>query len=98
MPNIPFAILAALMRLGHKYGLTDIMNGAAGHLEECFTTDLDIWLKHRSLDRLGIRPPHLRVFSRRGRGRRLRVREPRALDGQNRDAPHHVLHVLPTWD
>lgn len=56
--GISFSILSAPTRLGHKYELTDIMNEAAKHLAECFTTDLDIWLKHFSLDRrVGIRPP-----------------------------------------
>ncbi|EIW58074.1 uncharacterized protein TRAVEDRAFT_125234 [Trametes versicolor FP-101664 SS1] len=46
-PNIPFAVLAALMRLSHKYELTDVMNEAAKHLKEYFTTDLDTWLDYQ---------------------------------------------------
>lgn len=56
-PNIPFAVLAALIRLGHKYELTDIMNEAAKHLEEYFTTDLDTWLDYRFAGRDGHRVP-----------------------------------------
>ncbi|KAL1950001.1 hypothetical protein VTO73DRAFT_8882 [Trametes versicolor] len=41
--RIPFAVLAALMRLGHKYELTDIVDKAANYLEEYFTADFDTW-------------------------------------------------------
>ncbi|OJT07813.1 hypothetical protein TRAPUB_1296 [Trametes pubescens] len=45
VPKIPFAVLAALIRLGHKYEHSDVMDEAAKHLEDYFTTDMDTWLK-----------------------------------------------------
>ncbi|OJT07814.1 hypothetical protein TRAPUB_1297 [Trametes pubescens] len=43
--ELPFSILSALMRLGHKYELTDIVDEAAQYLEEFFTADFDVWLQ-----------------------------------------------------
>lgn len=44
VPNIPFAVLSAHIRLGHKYELTEIADEAAHYLEDYFTADFDIWL------------------------------------------------------
>lgn len=43
--GIPFSVLSALTRLGHKYELTSIVDEAMQYLEELFTADFDIWLE-----------------------------------------------------
>ncbi|OJT05969.1 hypothetical protein TRAPUB_3156 [Trametes pubescens] len=45
-PYVPFALISALMRLGHKYKLKDIVDDAAQHLEDYFTTDFGTWLQY----------------------------------------------------
>ncbi|KAL1949999.1 hypothetical protein VTO73DRAFT_8880 [Trametes versicolor] len=45
VPNIPFAVLSALMRTGHKYELIAILDEAAQHLEDYFTDDYTAWIQ-----------------------------------------------------
>ncbi|EIW58070.1 uncharacterized protein TRAVEDRAFT_87795, partial [Trametes versicolor FP-101664 SS1] len=47
-PHIRFSVLSALMRLGHKYALTDIVADATAHLEDYFTSCLHTWLQRSS--------------------------------------------------
>ncbi|KAI0648600.1 hypothetical protein C8Q79DRAFT_903734 [Trametes meyenii] len=51
-PHIPFVILSAHIRLGHKYDIPEIVDQAVGRLETYFTTDLETWAhnEHISLD------------------------------------------------
>lgn len=42
--EVPFSVLSALMRLGHKYELTEIVDEAAQYLEEFFTANFYVWL------------------------------------------------------
>ncbi|KAI0364250.1 hypothetical protein BV20DRAFT_872916 [Pilatotrama ljubarskyi] len=44
--DIPFARIAALMRLGHKYEMPDIVNEAARHLEEHFIINFNTWMDY----------------------------------------------------
>ncbi|KAL1949994.1 hypothetical protein VTO73DRAFT_8875 [Trametes versicolor] len=47
-PHIRFSVLSALMRLGHKYALADIVADATAHLEDYFTSSLTTWLQRSS--------------------------------------------------
>lgn len=49
-PYIPFPVISALMRLGHKYEIKGVIDEAANHLEEYFTTDFRRWLQFCSED------------------------------------------------
>ncbi|RDX51165.1 hypothetical protein OH76DRAFT_1481836 [Lentinus brumalis] len=40
---IPFAVLAALARLAHKYQLDELLSGACGRLASVFSADFDQW-------------------------------------------------------
>ncbi|KAI0350435.1 hypothetical protein OH77DRAFT_1489151 [Trametes cingulata] len=44
--DIPFATISALIRLGHKYEMPDVVDEAARHLEKHFTTDFKTWMKY----------------------------------------------------
>ncbi|KAI0636361.1 hypothetical protein C8Q77DRAFT_644075 [Trametes polyzona] len=46
VPHIPFAVLSSLMRSGHKYAITGIVDEAASHLEDYYTTDFKTWVEH----------------------------------------------------
>ena len=45
MPNqrVPFAMVAALIRLGHKYAIDDLVSSALARLTRCFPTDFDAY-------------------------------------------------------
>ncbi len=49
-PYIPFPVISALMRLGHKYEIKAVVDDAAHHLEGYFTTDFRTWLQYCSQD------------------------------------------------
>ncbi|KAI8995705.1 hypothetical protein BD414DRAFT_409771 [Trametes punicea] len=43
-PNVPFPVLSALMRLGHKYQIPDMVDDAVRYLEAYLTTDFRTWM------------------------------------------------------
>lgn len=47
-PHTPFSILSALMRLGHKYALADIVADATAYLADYFPSSFHAWLQRTS--------------------------------------------------
>ncbi|PIL33067.1 hypothetical protein GSI_04516 [Ganoderma sinense ZZ0214-1] len=41
------ALISAIIRLGHKYGLEDLYDQAIGYLTACYTTSFDAWTGRR---------------------------------------------------
>ncbi|KAI0668011.1 hypothetical protein C8Q78DRAFT_980914 [Trametes maxima] len=47
-PHIPFVILSAHIRLGHKYDIPEIVNQAVEYLQTYFTTDFETWIHNEN--------------------------------------------------